>query len=82
MPKDIRPRTQKPALDALMCLRPHLNDALHDSTHSLFHHAQKSPNWDFVAARQELAAQIQPFIDLFELDSGVMVCLIFNSFHY
>ena len=75
MPKDIRPRTQKPAMDALMCLKPHLTEALHDSNHSLYHHAKNSPDWDFVAARQEVAAQIQPFIDLFEKDNGIMVSL-------
>ena len=56
-----------------MCLKPHLTDALYDSNHTLYHHAKKSPDWDFVAARQELAAQLQPFIDLFESDTGISV---------
>ena len=69
----IRPRTIKPALDGLMCLKPHMMEARHDPSHPLYHHVTDMPDWDFVAAQQELAAQIQPFIEFFESDENLQV---------
>ena len=76
VPKKIRPRTQKPPLDALMCLKPHLMEARHDPAHSLYHHVNAMPDWDFVAAQQELAAQLEPLIDFFESDKNIQVSRI------
>ena len=31
------------------------------------------PDWDYVAAQQELAAQLQPFFEFFESDKNLQV---------
>ena len=72
-PKDIRPRTMKPALDALMILKPHLMAAKDDQSHPLHEHAQNLPDFDLIEAQQIVCAQLEPFISFFERDDNQQV---------
>ena len=70
-PKLIRPRTLKPALDALLILKPHLVAAKDDDTHPLHEHMQQnSIDFDFVHAQHTIAELLEPFIDFFEKDDN------------
>ena len=70
-PKTIRPRTLKPALDALMILKPHLLAAREDESHPLNEHVQEnSIDFDFVQAQHSVAELLEPFIDFFERDDN------------
>ena len=61
-----------------MCLKPHLMEARHDTSHPLYHHWNEMPDWDFVAAQQELAAQLQSLIEFFESDENLQVGIFFS----
>lgn len=70
-PKTIRPRTLKPALEALMILKPHLLAAKEDDSHPLYEHVQENPiDFDFVQAQFTVAELLEPFIDFFERDDN------------
>ena len=70
VPKNIRPRTTKPALDFLMIMKPHLLAAKDDESHPLHEHSQNLPDFEFIEAQQKVCALLEPFIDFYERDDN------------